>query len=726
MTARASSARTQPGARPRIDDGVLWIAGQPRLLLAGEYPYYRDDPASWEPKLRALRRAGIEVVSFYVPWRHHEVADGGAGRALRFDGDGNRDLVGFVEQIDRCGLLALPKPGPFVHAELQFGGLPDRISPSVDPAREAACSAAGEPLHSQRLALPSSHSAAFRADAGEWLRAVGDILRPFLHPGGPVVAVQVGNEGTYGEAALQIDAHDYCASAIAAFQMFAPGCEPPRLWATPATLDDLRPFLRWGEWVGDMIAATLAWFADCLGLDVPMLANMPPPAPADRHARKPAGRYDAWLVRNRPGRRSGVGYATTSWVGNALLDDEALVSHVLAATRQRGPNLEENWSLRWVDPLAAHANVPIFHALLGVACGATGIDVYTACATDRWGAHLAVDRDFLRETAGDPAILDPPYGDAAPVGVDGRAGPSFEPLRVLLHFLRATETDIVRARPLTGVTWCSYLPYAALSAWDLGAGTAVARHALPPSSSALASLLGHCLRRAIPVALADLEAATPDGPLALVAGLFMARDVQARLAAHLERGGALLVLGEAPELDERFEPCTTLAGALQRARAGDAGAATHVAAPGNEQELFDVVDAWVAHLPEIDARPADRASVELRLVGPGAAETFVFLFSRHDSPARLERIVGEVELAVYLAPYASAVVHVRDGRLAGCYVKGISEQAAAAVPVCVRVGTQEVTSAHACDLSAVLRSGRWDVRTSGGGPANAIATPPAD
>ncbi|HEV7806428.1 MAG TPA: beta-galactosidase [Solirubrobacteraceae bacterium] len=701
--------------RPRLEQGALWLHGEPRLLLAGEYPYYRDEPALWEPKLQALRAVGLEVVSFYVPWRHHELDDG----SLCFDGDGNRDLAGFVRRIARCGLLAIAKPGPFVHAELRSGGLPDRVSPSVDGTREGACSAAGEPLCSQRLALPSSYSASFREDASAWLRAVGDVLRPWQHPDGPLIAVQVGNEGLCGEAGLQIDAHDYCDSATAAFRAYAPGCEPPRDWDPHAALEDL---VRWGEWCGDALADTLTRFASSLDLELPMLANLPPPAPAARHATKPGGRYDAWLARNRPWRRPGLHYATTSWVGNAVVDDEALVNHVLAATLRRGPNLEENWSLRWVDPLAGHANVPIFHALLGIACGATGIDVYTACSTAHWGAHLDVDRDFLRETGEDPNMLDPPYGDAAPVVADGSPGPSYGPLRVLTHFLRAAGPDIVRAAPRPGITWCSYAPYSALAAWDPGAKATVAGYALAQPSTTLAALLGHCLARAIPFALADLQQPRlPATPLVLSCGPFMARETQRRLAVHVRDGGALLVLGAPPTLDEDLAPCTTFAAALERADAARALAA----APTGRGELFEVFDAWSTGLAGLDRRPCDRSHVELRLTDPGAGRTFVFVLSRSDAAMRRVIAIDGVELELALAPFASAVVEHVGGQLTSCYVKGISEQSGASAPVHVRSGCQEIVSTHACDLSAVLRSGRWDVCTSGADAANGVTTPEA-
>lgn len=166
---------------PHVHNGVLTWDDRPRVLLAGDYPYYRDDPDLWAPKLRAMSAAGLEVVSFYVPWRHHELD---AGR-FAFDGPGNRDLIAFLQHIRQAGLCALAKPGPFVHAELPLGGLPDRLSPTTDPLVQAATSADGQPLLSQGRSLPSPHDPVFQWETERWLGAVATVLRPQVHPHGP-------------------------------------------------------------------------------------------------------------------------------------------------------------------------------------------------------------------------------------------------------------------------------------------------------------------------------------------------------------------------------------------------------------------------------------------------------------------------------------------------------------------------------------------------------------
>ncbi|MGK4578723.1 beta-galactosidase [Kitasatospora sp. HPMI-4] len=723
---RATGA-ARPRARAAMVDGALWLDGAPRFLIAGEYPYYRDPPERWPAKLRAIRQAGIEVVTCYVPWRHHEVADRD-GRRFSFDGEGNRDLLGFLELVAAAGLLAVPKPGPFVHAELPFGGLPDRVSPTVDPGRQAALSATGEQLRPQRLALPSAGDPAFLNDAATWLRAVGRALRPLLHPEGPVVAVQIGNEGHYGETALAIDALDYSPSGVRGFGAFAPGLAPPAPHG-PLSADRLSLLLRWGEWSAEALDAGMTALAEELGLDVPVFATCSPPARAERVPRRAAGRYDAWLARNRPGRRTTTPRAYTSWAGNVLSDDEALVNYVLAAKRGRGPNIEENWGLSWVDPACAFPVVPVHHALLGVACGATGIDVYPACATEGWGEHLVVDRGHLAETTGDPAQLDPPYGEAAPIRADGSRGPAFAALGVLTHFLAGQGEALVRSRPEPGITWGVHPPYAAIGAWDTGTDRPVTPAGYPPPPSAVRTLVPfavHCLEHNLPFRLAELTGeAVPgpgDGPLVTVSGFFMERALQRRLARFAEGGGSLLLLGELPRLDEEFRPFTELADAVRRL-AASAGRSSRVRAVALEDRPVGAALAdWQAP-GGLTARPEPGGWLEFRTTTADPEECFVFLFNRSGEPRRARtewrgRLVG-----ADLAPGGCAAVRISHGRLHACYVKGLNEQTGEGSPVRVRVGDDLLTSEHPCDLSAVRRPSGFDLRTAGG-PRNQRMTLP--
>ncbi|MCG6494295.1 beta-galactosidase [Kitasatospora sp. A2-31] len=691
---------SQDGARPRFVDGALWLDGRPRFLIAGEYPYYRDDRARWAAKLGALRDAGLTVVTSYVPWRHHEIAPG----EVRFDGAGNRDLAGFLELVASTGLVAVLKPGPFVHAELPFGGLPDRVDPALDRDRHAARSADGRPLSYQRFTLPSLLDPLFIADATEWLRLVGLFLRPYTYPRGPVVAVQIGNEGHYGETALPMDALDYSPPGAGGFARFAPGLDAPLRTETRSRAERQRSQICWGRWSAHVLVAGLAKLADALGPDLPVFTTCSPPARADRVPGRVAGRYDAWLVRNRVGAATVLPRAYTGWTGDVLSGEEALVNYVLAAKSGRGPNIEENWGLRWADASCAFPVVPIRHNLLGVACGATGISVYPACATAGWGRHLVVDRTWQAEPAGDHAQFDPPYGDAAPIGLDAEPGPAFAALQVLTHFLAGRQDALTASHPEPGVWWGVHPPYAAVGAWDwAGNGSRPA----PSADRTLVPFVAHCLRRNLPFRLTELaggRALDPaTGPLTAVSGRFMEQALQRRLTEFAERGGPLLLVGEVPVLDEHSNPCTELADAT--ARCG-----TRIV-PLRGEPVGAAVEEWLESRGA-PARARPGPWLELRRTTTDAQDVLVFLFNRSARPLRARTACGANLVTTDLVGGGCAVVHVSQGRLAACYVKGLNEQTGAQLPVRVRVGRDLLHTDRPCDLSAVRGTGGFDVRTA--------------
>jgi beta-galactosidase len=69
-----------------------------------------------------IKGMGFNSLSVYVMWNHHELRDG------RFDfSTDNRDLVGFIELAIKHDMKILLRPGPYVCAEWDFGGLPARL-----------------------------------------------------------------------------------------------------------------------------------------------------------------------------------------------------------------------------------------------------------------------------------------------------------------------------------------------------------------------------------------------------------------------------------------------------------------------------------------------------------------------------------------------------------------------------------------------------------------------
>ncbi|MEJ2854306.1 MULTISPECIES: glycoside hydrolase family 35 protein [unclassified Saccharothrix] len=152
-----------------VEDGRFLRNGHPHRVLSGALHYFRSHPAQWPRRLSVLHGMGLNTVETYVPWNLHEPAP---GRYHDLDA-----LTRFLDLAAAEGLDAIVRPGPYICAEWENGGLPWWLT---------------GPL---RCAHPSFLNA---VDA--WF----DVLIPRIAPhqtthGGNVVMIQVENEyGSYG------------------------------------------------------------------------------------------------------------------------------------------------------------------------------------------------------------------------------------------------------------------------------------------------------------------------------------------------------------------------------------------------------------------------------------------------------------------------------------------------------------------------------------------------
>ncbi|XP_073014846.1 beta-galactosidase 3 [Primulina eburnea] len=100
------------------DRKALVINGQRRILFSGSIHYPRSTPEMWEDLINKAKEGGIDVIESYVFWNVHEPSPG------NYNFEGRYDLVRFVKTIQRAGLYAHLRIGPYVCAEWNFGGFP--------------------------------------------------------------------------------------------------------------------------------------------------------------------------------------------------------------------------------------------------------------------------------------------------------------------------------------------------------------------------------------------------------------------------------------------------------------------------------------------------------------------------------------------------------------------------------------------------------------------------
>jgi hypothetical protein len=110
-----------------INSQYLTLDGKPWLPVMGEFHYSRYPNQYWAEELEKMKAGGVQVVSTYVFWIHHEEIEG------EFDWTGQRNLREFLELCKDRGLYVLLRIGPFAHGEVRNGGLPDWILEKTKP-----------------------------------------------------------------------------------------------------------------------------------------------------------------------------------------------------------------------------------------------------------------------------------------------------------------------------------------------------------------------------------------------------------------------------------------------------------------------------------------------------------------------------------------------------------------------------------------------------------------
>uniref|UniRef100_A0A3Q2KUG6 Beta-galactosidase n=1 Tax=Equus caballus TaxID=9796 RepID=A0A3Q2KUG6_HORSE len=148
--------------------------GQPFRYISGSIHYFRIPRFYWKDRLLKMKMAGLNAIQTYVPWNFHEPQPG----QYQFSED--HDVEYFIQLAHELGLLVILRPGPYICAEWDMGGLPAWL------------------LEKQSIVLRSSDPD-YLAAVDKWLGVLLPKMKPLLYQnGGPIITVQVENEyGSY-------------------------------------------------------------------------------------------------------------------------------------------------------------------------------------------------------------------------------------------------------------------------------------------------------------------------------------------------------------------------------------------------------------------------------------------------------------------------------------------------------------------------------------------------
>ena len=173
----ASAAAQAPGRHTfALSTTDFLLDGAPYQIKAGEMHPGRIPAEYWRHRIRMAKAMGLNTIAAYIFWNHHEESED------KFDfRTGNRDIARFIRTAQEEGMWVLLRPGPYVCAEWDFGGLPPYL------------------LRDPELRIRSLYPR-YMAAAERYIARLADVVRPLLVTrGGPVLMVQIENEyGSYG------------------------------------------------------------------------------------------------------------------------------------------------------------------------------------------------------------------------------------------------------------------------------------------------------------------------------------------------------------------------------------------------------------------------------------------------------------------------------------------------------------------------------------------------
>lgn len=173
-----SAQDSKPKHTFAIGDEAFLLDGKPYVIRTGEMHFARVPKEYWRHRCQLMKAMGMNAVCAYLFWNFHEFKEG------TYEWSGQADAAEFCKIAQEEGLWVVLRPGPYVCAEWDGGGLPWWLLKNPD------------------IKLRTQDPAFMKA-ATAWFKEVGRVLGPMqITKGGPILMAQVENEyGSYGSDA---------------------------------------------------------------------------------------------------------------------------------------------------------------------------------------------------------------------------------------------------------------------------------------------------------------------------------------------------------------------------------------------------------------------------------------------------------------------------------------------------------------------------------------------
>ena len=158
------------------DKNSFYLDGQPLKIMSGAMHYFRIPREYWRDRLLKLKECGLNTVETYTSWNLHEPEEG------VFDFSGNLDIDYYMTLCEELGLNIILRPGPYICAEWEFGGLPWWL------------------LRYENMPLRCYNETFLSKVRRYYTELLGRVRHHLASKGGNLIMIQVENEyGSYGD-----------------------------------------------------------------------------------------------------------------------------------------------------------------------------------------------------------------------------------------------------------------------------------------------------------------------------------------------------------------------------------------------------------------------------------------------------------------------------------------------------------------------------------------------
>ena len=160
----------------KIEGNQFVLNGEPIKLISGAVHYFRNMKDTWRDVFRKMRAMGLNCVETYCAWNMHEK------KMDEFDFSGNLNIAKYIETAQDLGLNVILRPGPYICAEWEFGGLPAWL------------------LKYEKMPLRCYDKTFLSKVERYYTELLGRVRPYFASNGGNIIMIQVENEyGSYGD-----------------------------------------------------------------------------------------------------------------------------------------------------------------------------------------------------------------------------------------------------------------------------------------------------------------------------------------------------------------------------------------------------------------------------------------------------------------------------------------------------------------------------------------------